>query len=191
MDNKTRCSWLDGSQIYQDYHDNEWGKPVHDDNKLFEMLTLEAFQAGLMWITILKKREAFRIAFDGFNPNIVANYDNEKIEKLMLNEGIVRHRGKIVAAINNAKLFLEIQKKYGSFDSFVWSYVDNKPIIGSYVKMEEIPATTIISDKLSRDLKKLGFKFLGSTTVYAFMQATGMVNDHMLDCYLHIKSNIE
>ncbi len=187
MDNKTRCSWLDGSQIYQDYHDNEWGKPVHDDNKLFEMLTLEAFQAGLMWITILKKRDNFRIAFDGFDPNIVATYTDEKVEELLLNEGIIRHRGKIVAAINNAKLFLEIQNKYDSFDKFVWSYVDNTPIIGKYKTMEELPAITEISDKLSKDLKKMGFKFLGSTTVYAFMQATGMVNDHMTSCYLYGK----
>lgn len=185
MDNKERCAWLDGSQIYQDYHDNEWGKPVHDDNKLFEMLTLEAFQAGLMWITILKKRETFRIAFDGFDPNIVANYSEEKVEELLLNEGIIRHRGKIIAAINNAKLFLGIQKQYGSFDKFVWNYVDNTPIVGQYVTMEELPATTEISDKLSKDLKKMGFKFLGSTTVYAFMQATGMVNDHMKNCYLY------
>ncbi len=187
MDNKTRCAWLDDSHIYQDYHDNEWGKPVHDDNKLFEMLTLEAFQAGLMWITILQKRETFRTAFDGFNPNIVANYGEEKVEELLLNEGIIRHRGKIVAAINNAKLFLEIQKQYGSFDKFVWNYVDNTPIVGNYTTMEELPATTEISDKLSKDLKKIGFKFLGSTTVYAFMQATGMINDHMTSCYLYGK----
>ncbi len=187
MDHKIRCAWLDGSQIYQDYHDNEWGKPVHDDHKLFEMLTLEAFQAGLMWITILKKRENFRIAFDGFDPNIVAAYTDEKVDQLLLNEGIIRHRGKIVAAINNAKLFLEIQNQYGSFDQFVWRYVDHTPIVGHYATMEALPATTEISDKLSKDLKKMGFKFLGSTTVYAFMQATGMVNDHMTNCYLHGK----
>lgn len=188
MDHKTRCAWLDGSDIYTEYHDNEWGKPVHDDNKLFEMLTLEAFQAGLMWITILKKRENFRIAFDKFDPDIVADYNDEKIEELLLNEGIIRHRGKIVSAINNAKLFLDIQKQYGSFDKFVWSYVDNTPIVGHYATLEELPATTEISDKLSNDLKKMGFKFLGSTTVYAFMQATGLVNDHMTDCYLHIRT---
>ncbi len=187
MDNKTRCSWLDGSQIYQDYHDNEWGKPVHEDRKLFEMLTLESFQAGLTWITILKKREAFRIAFDGFDPNIIATYNDDKINELLLNEGIIRHRGKIVAAINNAKLFLEIQNRYGSFDKFIWDYVDNTPIISNYATNEEFPSTTEISDKLSKDLKKMGFKFLGSTTVYAFMQATGMVNDHMKSCYLHGK----
>lgn len=185
MDNKVRCRWLDGSEIYRKYHDDEWGKPVHDDDKLFEMLTLEAFQAGLMWITVLKKREEFRIAFDLFNPKKIANYDEEKIEKLLLNEKIIRHRGKIVATINNAKLFLEIQKKYGSFDKFIWSYVENSPIKGQYCALEEIPATTDISNRLSKDLKKMGFKFLGSTTIYAFMQATGMVNDHMKDCYLY------
>lgn len=189
MDNKSRCGWLDGSDIYISYHDNEWGKPVHDDNKLFEMLTLEAFQAGLMWITILKKREDFRIAFDWFDPQKVANYGKQKIEELVQNEKIIRHRGKIVAAINNAKLCLEIQRKYGSFDHFIWNYVDNTPIQGHYSTLDELPATTEISDRLSKDLKKMGFKFLGSTTVYAFMQATGMVNDHMKDCYLYHVSN--
>ncbi len=191
MDNKTRCAWLDGSDIYMSYHDNEWGKPVHDDNKLFEMLILEAFQAGLMWITILKKRENFREAFDGFAPSIVANYGEEKVTELLSNEGIIRHRGKIIAAINNAKLFLEIQKQHGSFDNFVWSYVDNTPIISHYTNMDQLPATSPISDRLSKDLKKMGFKFLGSTTVYAFMQATGMVNDHTTDCYLHITKQTE
>ncbi len=191
MENKTRCAWLDNSTIYQEYHDNEWGKPVHDDKKLFEMLTLEAFQAGLMWITILKKREAFREAFDGFDPAIVAKYTDEKIEELLQNEGIVRHRGKIVAAIHNAGLFLEIQKQYGSFDAFVWRYVNNTPIIGHFASIEDVPATTEISSRLSKDLKKMGFKFLGPTTVYAFMQATGMVNDHTTNCYLYCKTHTE
>lgn len=185
MDTKKRCSWLDGSKIYEEYHDQEWGKPVHDDNALFEMLTLEAFQAGLMWITILKKREDFRIAFDHFDPNMVAHYDESKIEELLSNEKIIRHRGKIVAAINNAKLFLEIQKQHGSFDAFIWKYVNNVPIIDKYKSVKEMPSTTTISDCISKDLKKMGFKFLGSTTVYAFMQACGMVNDHMKDCYLY------
>ena len=184
MDKKIRCAWLDGSDIYTKYHDEEWGKPVHDDNKLFEMLTLEAFQAGLSWITILKKRESFRIAFDGFDPNIVALYDENKIEELVINEKIIRHRGKIVAAINNAKLFIEIQKQYGSFDAMIWNYVNNTPILGHWNSIDELPATTNLSDKISKDLKKIGFKFLGSTTVYAFMQATGMVNDHTQDCFL-------
>lgn len=188
MDNRVRCAWLDGSEIYTAYHDNEWGKPVHDDNILFELLVLESFQAGLSWKTILTKRDAFRLAFDGFDPNTVALYKEEKIQELLANKGIVRHKGKIVAAINNAKAFLLIQKEYGSFDKFVWSYVDNKPIIGHYATLDEIPATTAISDKLSKDMKKRGFSFLGSTTVYAFMQASGIVNDHMVDCYLYNSS---
>ncbi len=189
MENKTRCAWLDASELYIKYHDEEWGKPIHDDNKLFEMLLLESFQAGLMWVTILKKREDFRTAFDKFNPHKVAMYDDKKIEELVVNEKIIRHRGKILAAINNAKLFLEIQKNHGSFDTFLWKYVDNTPIMGHYATLAELPATTEISDKLSKDLKKIGFKFLGSTTVYAFMQATGMVNDHMTNCYLYSGNN--
>ena len=185
MDNKTRCEWLDGSDIYRDYHDNEWGNPVHDDNKLFEILMLEAFQAGLSWITILRKREGFRVAFDGFDPSLVAQYDEDKIEELLTNEKIIRHRGKITAAINNAKLFLDIQKRYGSFDKMIWKYVENTPIIGHWDSLDMLPATTAMSDQISKDLKKMGFKFLGSTTVYAFMQATGIVNDHTKDCYLY------
>ncbi len=182
---KKRCGWLDGSEIYTEYHDNEWGRPVHDDNKLFEMLTLESFQAGLSFITILKKREDFRFAFDNFDPVKVSKYDEDKILELLQNEKIIRHRGKIVSAINNAKLFLQIKEEHGSFDKFIWSYVDFLPIKNNYISKDEIPATTEISDKLSKDLKKIGFKFLGSTTVYAFLQATGMVNDHTIDCYLY------
>jgi len=183
--NIVRCSWAGDLPIYQDYHDNEWGRPVHDDRKLFEMLILEGAQAGLSWITVLKKREAYRKAFDGFDPNIVAVYDEIKVDELMQNEGIIRNRLKIKAAITNAKLFLEVQQKHGSFDKFIWSYVDNKPIVGHFTCIEEIPATTEISDKLSKDLKKLGFKFVGSTIIYAFMQATGMVNDHFTDCFVY------
>ncbi len=182
---KKRCDWLDGSEIYREYHDNEWGRPVHDDNKLFEMLTLEAFQAGLSFITILKKREDFRKAFDNFNPVKVSKYDEQKILELLENEKIVRHRGKIVAAITNAKLFLQIREEYGSFDKFIWSYVEFIPIKNNYKSKNELPATTEISDRLSKDLKKIGFKFVGSTTVYAFMQATGMVNDHTKECFLY------
>jgi len=185
MSEKTRCSWAGDLPIYQDYHDHEWGRPVHDDRKLFEMLNLEGAQAGLSWIIILKKREAYRIAFDGFDPNIVALYDDAKIEELMANDGIVRNRLKINAAIINAKLFLEVQKQYGSFDKFIWRYVDNKPIVGHFEKIENVPATTPISDKISKDLKKMGFKFVGSTIIYAFMQATGMVNDHFTDCFVY------
>ncbi len=187
MDNKVRCKWVTDLDIDISYHDNEWGKSVHDDIKLFEMLTLESFQSGLSWITILKKREDFRIAFDGFNPEKVAQYDEKKVAELVSNEKIVRHRGKIAAAINNAKLFLKLQKQYGSFNTFIWGYVGNKPIVGEWSNIDEIPSTTDISNKISKDLKKMGFKFLGATTVYAFMQATGMVNDHTKDCYLYNK----
>jgi len=185
MDNKTRCSWCGDIPIYVDYHDNEWGRPLHDDYKLFEFLILEGAQAGLSWITVLKKREAYRLAFDGFDPNIVALYDNAKVEELLQNEGIVRNRLKVNAAITNAKLFLDVQAKYGSFDKFIWSYVDNTPIMGNYTNIDEVPATTPLSDKISKDLKKMGFKFVGSTIIYAFMQATGMVNDHFADCFVN------
>ena len=182
---KIRCSWAGDTPIYQDYHDNEWGRPVHDDGKLFEMLILEGMQAGLTWITVLKKREAFRKAFDKFDAHKVILYDDTKIEELMANEGIIRNRLKINAAITNAKLFLDVAQKYGSFDKFIWSYVDNKPIIGHIEKLENIPATTPLSDKISKDLRKMGFKFVGSTIIYAFMQATGIVNDHLTDCFVY------
>ena len=185
MSEMYRCFWAGDLPIYQDYHDFEWGRPVHDDNKLFEMLILEGAQAGLSWITVLKKREAYRVAFDGFDPNIVADYDEAKVEELIANEGIVRNRLKINSAITNAKLFLEIQKQHGSFDKFIWSYVDYKPIVGNFESIDAMPATTEISDKISKDLKKMGFKFVGSTIIYAFMQATGMVNDHFTDCFVY------
>lgn len=184
-DKKIRCGWAGDLQIYMDYHDNEWGRPVHEDDKLFEMLILETMQAGLSWITILKKREAYRVAFDGFDPRKVALYDDKKIEELMANEGIIRNRLKILSAINNAKIFLEIQDKHGSFDKMLWSYVDNTPMVGHLKTMEDSIATSPISDKISKDFKKLGFKFVGSTTIYAFMQAVGMVNDHFTDCFIY------
>jgi len=177
---EVRC--FGDTPIYTDYHDNEWGRPVHDANKLFEMLTLEGAQAGLSWITVLKKREAYRKAFDGFDPQKVARYDDAKIEELLANEGIIRNRLKINAAIVNAKLFLEIVEKHGSFDKFIWKYVDYKPIVGNWKSFKEMPVTTEISDKISKDLKKLGFKFVGSTIIYSFMQAVGMVNDHLMSC---------
>ncbi len=185
MDKIIRCEWAGDLPIYIDYHDNEWGIPEHDDNKLFEMLILECMQAGLSWITVLKKREAYRIAFDNFNPNKIANYSDAKIEELMANTGIIRNRLKINAAINNAKVFLQIQSEYGSFDKMIWAYVGNEPVIGHMKTINEVPATTPLSDKICKDLKKLGMKFLGSTTVYAFMQATGIVNDHITDCHVH------
>jgi len=184
--NKTRCPWVDESPIYADYHDNEWGRPVRDDGKLFEMLILEGMQAGLAWITVLKKRDAFRRAFDGFDPEKVALFDEAKTQELMANEGIIRNRLKINGAVINAKLFLEVAKKYGSFSKFLWGYVDNTPIIGSPASINDIPTTTPISDKLSRDLKRMGFKFVGSTIIYAYMQAVGMANDHTVDCFLYV-----
>jgi len=184
MTDKTRCAWCGDLPIYVEYHDNEWGRPVHDDNKLFEMLILEGAQAGLSWITVLKKREAYRVAFDHFDPAKVAIYHDAKIEELMANTGIIRNRLKINAAITNAKLFLEVQKQHGSFDKFIWAYVNNTPVVGHWGRMEDMPATTPLSDRISRDLKKMGFKFIGSTIVYSFMQAVGMVNDHVKDCFV-------
>ena len=180
---KTRCTWVNKDQDYIDYHDNEWGKPVKDDKVLFEFLILESFQAGLSWFTILKKRKNFRKAFADFEVEKVAKFDEAKIDELVQNEGIIRHRGKISAAINNAKLFIEIQKEFGSFSDFIWKYVDHKPIINNWNSIKEVPATTEVSDQIAKDLKKRGFKFFGSTTIYAHMQATGMVNDHTNDCF--------
>ena len=180
---KIRCAWVNKDQDYIDYHDNEWGKPVKDDKILFEFLILESFQAGLSWFTILKKRKNFRKAFADFEVEKVAKFDEAKIDELVQNEGIIRHRGKISAAINNAKLFIEIQKEFGSFSDFIWKYVDHKPIINNWNSIKEVPATTEVSDQIAKDLKKRGFKFFGSTTIYAHMQATGMVNDHTNDCF--------
>lgn len=177
-----RCDWVSTDELYINYHDNEWGKPVYDDATIFEFLVLESFQAGLSWITILKKREYFRKAFDQFDYKKIAQYTDDKVEELMQNAGIVRNRLKILATINNAKRFQEIQNEFGSFSTYIWSFVGGKPIVNSYQSIQEVPATTEISDALSKDLKKRGFKFLGSTVVYAHMQATGMVNDHIVDC---------
>ncbi len=180
---KTRCQWAGNDPLYQKYHDEEWGIPVHDDRKLFEMLILEGAQAGLSWITILRKRENYRKAFNNFDAKKIAKYDSKKIRQLLQNEGIVRNRLKINAAIINAKLFLEIQKEFGSFDKYIWKFVNGKPIINSRENLKEIPAKTEESDLMSKDLKKRGFKFIGSTICYAFMQAVGMVNDHIVDCF--------
>ena len=185
MNEKSRCSWAGDIPIYIDYHDNEWERAIHDDAKLFEMLILEGAQAGLSWITVLKKRESYRKAFDDFDASKIACYDDAKIEELMSNEGIIRNRLKIKSAITNAKLFLEIMERHGSFDKFIWAYVDYTPIIGHWEKIEDLPATTPLSDKISKDLKKMGFKFVGSTIIYSFMQAIGMVNDHITDCFVY------
>lgn len=179
-----RCPWVDLSKPdYVEYHDKEWGVPLYDDNKIFEFLTLESAQAGLSWYTILKKRDSYRAAFDQFDPQKVALYDEQKFEQLMADPGIVRNKLKIRAAINNAQRFLEVQKEFGRFSDYIWGFVDHKPIVNHIEKQEDYPAKTEISDKLAKDLKKRGFKFLGSTTVYAHMQAMGMVNDHSLDCH--------
>ncbi|MDR4497729.1 MAG: DNA-3-methyladenine glycosylase I [Candidatus Scalindua sp.] len=184
-----RCDWCTSSQLYIDYHDNEWGVPVHDDRKLFEFLVLEGAQAGLSWQTVLKKRENYRRAFNNFDIMKVSRYGNRKIEALLQDEGIIRNRLKIVSAIHNAKRFLEVQKEFGSFNSYIWKFVAGKPIVNRYTSVKEIPATTEISDTMSRDLKKRGFTFVGSTICYAHMQATGMVNDHIMNCHRYHEIN--
>lgn len=184
MSEQFRC-FGEGISIYMDYHDNEWARPVHDDQKLFEMLILEGAQAGLSWITVLKKREAYRAAFDNFDPAKVALYGDVKVAELLANEGIIRNRLKVGAAIINARLFLDIQKQHGSFDKFIWGYVDYTPVVGYWERAEDMPVTTPISDQISRDLKKMGFKFVGSTIIYSFMQAVGMVNDHLKGCCVY------
>lgn len=177
-----RCNWVTTDPLYIKYHDEEWGKPVYADETIFEFLVLESFQAGLSWITILRKRENFREAFDHFNYQKIATYTDEKIEELMNNAGIVRNRLKILATINNAQRFMEVQQEFGSFSKYIWSFVSGKPIINAFKTIQEVPATTDISDALAKDLKNRGFKFLGSTVMYAHMQATGMVNDHIVSC---------
>ncbi|UAB85582.1 DNA-3-methyladenine glycosylase I [Zunongwangia sp. SCSIO 43204] len=183
MTEKHRCGWCLGDPLYEAYHDEEWGVPVHDEQKLFEFLILETFQAGLSWITILRKRENFREAFDNFDYKKVAKYSEEKIQELLLNPGIIRNKLKVRSAVTNAQLFMKIQEEFGSFDKYIWSFVDHKPIQNKVENYKNAPATTEVSDKLSKDLKKRGFKFVGSTVVYAHMQATGMVNDHEVSCF--------
>lgn len=183
MQEKNRCRWCVGIEIYEKYHDEEWGVPVYDDQKLFEFLILETFQAGLSWITILKKRENFRLAFDHFDYLKVAQYSEDKIQELMQNAGIIRNQLKIRAAVTNANSFIKIQEEFGSFSNYIWAFTDNKPIVNKPSSLKEVPATSDISDKISKDLKKRGFKFVGSTVIYAHMQATGMVDDHVADCW--------
>ena len=185
MASKVRCCWCGEVPIYVDYHDNEWGRPVHDDKKLFELLILEGAQAGLSWLTVLKKRENYRVAFDGFDPAKVALYDDIKIEELLASSGIIRNRLKINAAIANAKAFLRIQEEQGSFDKYLWSYVNYTPIVNRFEKIEDFVTTSSVSDKISKDLKKRGMNFVGSTIIYAFMQAVGMVNDHFVNCFVY------
>lgn len=181
-DGLIRCRWAEGGKLEQKYHDEEWGVPQRDDKKLFRMLMLEGMQAGLSWSTILKKMETMDKAFDGFDPDKVSKYDEKKVLELMNNEGIIRNRLKIESAITNSKAFLKLRDENVSFSELLWSYVGNEPIVNSWTDMYHVPASTPISDKISKDLKKMGFKFVGTTIVYAFMQATGMVNDHVTSC---------
>jgi len=181
--NKIRCSWCGNDPLYVEYHDSEWGVPVYNDDKLFEFLILETFQAGLSWITILRKRENFRKAFDNFNYKEIANYTEEKFDELIQDVGIIRNKLKIKATISNAVSFMEIQKEFGSFSKYIWSFTDGKPIKNNWDDLNNVPATTELSDTISKDLKKRGFKFVGSTVIYAHMQATGMVNDHVKECF--------
>ncbi|TPH12778.1 DNA-3-methyladenine glycosylase I [Litorilituus lipolyticus] len=183
-DKNCRCPWLDLSKPdYVAYHDYEWGVPVRDDKKMFEFLILESAQAGLSWYTILKRREGYKKAFANFDVVEVSQFDQAKVEELMLNDGIIRNRAKINAAINNAKVFIEIQKEFGSFCNYLWGYVDNTPIINEIKELSDYPATTELSDEISKDLKKRGIKFFGSTICYAHLQACGLINDHALTCY--------
>ena len=183
MDEKIRCFWAGNDSLMVRYHDLEWGNPVHDDKKLFEFLVLEGAQAGLSWTTILKKRENYRESLNNFDYKKIAKYTQEDVKMLLANEGIIRNKLKIHSAIRNAKAFIEIQKEYGSFDRYIWSFVSNKPIKNNFKSLKEIPASTGLSDRISKDLKKRGMNFVGSTIIYAFMQAVGMVNDHTIGCF--------
>lgn len=180
-----RCPWCGDDELYVKYHDEEWGVPVHDDRKHFEFLVLESAQAGLSWITILRRRENYRRAYAGFDPRVVAKYDEKKIEAMMKDEGIIRNIRKIESSINNARRFLEIQEEFGSFDNYIWRFVDYKPIVNTWQSISEIPPKTRVSDEISRDLKDRGFKFIGSTIIYSHMQAMGLVNDHIVSCFRH------
>ena len=184
---KNRCEWAGNHPLNIEYHDKEWGVPVHNDQLLFEFLILEGHQAGLSWLTILKKRDNYRKAFDNFNPVKIANYNQRKIDELLNNEGIIRNRLKVTAAVQNANSFLKIRKELGSFDKYIWSFVDGKPLINHWKSLKEIPTKIPLSDEISKDLLKREFKFVGSTICYAFMQAVGMVNDHTVDCFRYLQ----
>lgn len=188
---KKRCGWCIGDPLYENYHDQEWGVPIFDDRLLFEFLILETFQAGLSWITVLRKREHFGKSFDAFDYHKIAVYDSLKEEELLSNPNIIRNRLKIAATIQNARAFLAIQKEEGSFSNYIWSFVSGKPVINQHKKLDEIPAFTPLAEKISNDLKKRGFKFVGPTIIYAHMQATGMVNDHLVDCFRHSEVGLE
>lgn len=184
---KRRCGWVGKEQIYIDYHDQEWGRPVRNDAQQFEFLILETFQAGLSWITVLRKRENFRKALDNFDYHKIAQYGEEKVQELMQNEGIIRNQLKVRATITNAQAFMRIQEEFGSFTEYIWGFVNHEPIDGKRKSLQDVPAKTDLSDAISKDLKKRGFKFVGSTVVYAHMQATGLVNDHVTDCFCYVK----
>jgi len=189
-DNKTRCEWVNGgNELYHEYHDNEWGRVLHDDRLLFEFLTLEGAQAGLSWATVLNKQEGYRKAFDNFDINKVAKYDEKKIAELLENPEIVRNKLKVNSTVNNAQIILEIQEELGSFDQYIWQFTDGKTIKNTWTSMKQVPASTPESDYMSKNLKKRGFKFIGTTICYAFMQATGMVNDHTVDCCCYKECN--
>lgn len=183
MENKLRCSWCEKDDLYRNYHDEEWGKPIYDDKLLFEFLILETFQAGLSWYTVLSKRENFRNAFSSFDYKKVAKYNEDKIQELLQNAGIIRNQLKIRGAVANAIAFMEVQKEFGSFSNYIWKFTDGKPLDNKPKTLSEVPASTPLSDTISKDLKKRGFKFVGTTVVYAHMQATGMVNDHIENCW--------
>ena len=183
METKLRCAWCEKDDLYRNYHDNEWGKPVYDDETIFEFLILETFQAGLSWYTVLAKRENFRKAFDNFNLKKIANYSEDKMAELAEDAGIIRNKLKIKATVTNAQAFIKVQEEFGTFSKYIWGFVDGKPIDNHPKTLSEVKATTPISDALSKDMKKRGFKFVGSTVMYAHMQATGMVNDHVIDCF--------
>jgi len=185
---KHRCGWCLGDDLYEAYHDNEWGKPVFDDPTLFEFLVLETFQAGLSWITILRKRENFREAFDNFDYKVISSYNQVKIDSLLQNAGIIRNKLKINATVSNAKAYMIIQKEFGTFSKYLWGFIDGKPITNRVQHYKEAPANTPLSDTISKDLKKRGFKFVGSTVTYAFMQAIGMVNDHEVTCFRYTQN---
>jgi len=183
MEQNTRCEWCLSDPIYMDYHDHEWGVPVHDDRRQFEFLVLESAQAGLSWLTILKRREGYKRLYSGFDTEKVASFDESKIQEMMLDPGIIRNRKKIESSINNAQKFLNIRDQYDSFCNYLWGFVDGKQVVNHFSRLTDLPATTPLSDTISKDLKQRGFKFLGSTIVYAHLQATGLVNDHLVDCF--------
>ena len=190
IDGKPRCNWIKDHSLYLKYHDEEWGVPIYDDHKLFELLVLESAEAGLSWLTILKKRASYRLAYDNFDPEKVACYDSTKEEELLMNAGIIRSKTKIISSVQNARKFLEIQKQHGSFSNYIWSYVDHQPIFNNWNTSEEVPSRTDLSDTICADMKNRGFTFIGSKIIYAFMQAIGMVNDHPTYCFRHHKNNV-